>query len=134
MDNTFFIYLATRLSGIQAISVAIAIASGVMLVGLMLYRLIELDDNLVYEYKVEQITKRIEINNKKQKIARRFLFISLFFAVFTPDTKEAVMIYAGGKTLDYVQKDTSLQKIPYKATELILKKMDQYLNDSTITN
>jgi len=134
MDNTFFIYLATRLSGIQAISVAIAIASGVMLVGLMLYRLIELDDNLVYEYKVEQITKRIEINNKKQKIARRFLFISLFFAVFTPNTKEAVMIYAGGKTLDYVQKDTSLQKIPYKATELILKKMDQYLNDSTITN
>lgn len=133
MDNTFFIYLATRLSGIQAISVSIAIGSGVMLLGLMLYRLIELDDNLVYEYKVEQTTKRIEINNKKQKIARRFLFISLFFAVFTPNTKEAVMIYAGGKTLDYVQKDTSLQKIPYKATELILKKMDQYLNDSTIT-
>jgi hypothetical protein len=134
MDNTFFIYLATRLSGIQAISVSIAVASGIALLVLMLYRLIELDDNLVYEYKVEQTTKRIEINSKKQKIARRFLFISLFFAVFTPNTKEAVMIYAGGKTLDYVQKDTSLQKIPYKATELILKKMDQYLNDSTITN
>lgn len=133
MNNTFFIYLATRLSGIQAISVSIAVASGIALLVLMLYRLIELDDNLVYEYKVEQTTKRIEINSKKQKIARRFLFISLFFAVFTPNTKEAVMIYAGGKTLDYVQKDTSLQKIPYKATELILKKMDQYLNDSTIT-
>lgn len=133
MTNTFFIYLATRLSGIQAISVSIAVASGIALLVLMLYRLIELDDNLVYEYKVEQTTKRIEINSKKQKIARRFLFISLFFAVFTPDTKEAIMIYAGGKTLDYVQKDTSLQKIPYKATELIIKKMDQYLNDSTIT-
>jgi len=133
MNNTFFIYLATRLSGIQAISVSIVVASGIALLVLMLYRLIELDDNLVYEYKVEQTTKRIEINSKRQKIARRFLFISLFFAVFTPDTKEAIMIYAGGKTLDYVQKDTSLQKIPYKATELILKKMDQYLNDSTIT-
>lgn len=133
MSNTFFIYLATRLSGVQAISVSIAVASGISLLVLILYRFIELDDNVVYEYKVESTTKRIEINNKRQKTAKRFLFISLFFAVFTPDTKEAIMIYAGGKTLDYVQKDTSLQKIPYKATELIIKKMDQYLNDSTIT-
>ena len=130
MDNTFFIYLATRLSGIQNVSIAITGASGAILMGLMLYRLIELDDNLVHDYKVEQTTKRIEINNKKQKTAKRFFFISLFFAVFTPDTKEAVMIYAGGKTLDYVQKDTSLQKIPYKTTELIIKKMDEYLNDT----
>jgi hypothetical protein len=133
MNNTLFIYLATRLSGIQAISVCITVASCISLLALILYRLIELDDNLIYEYRVEQTTKRIELNNKKQKIAKRFLFISLFFAVFTPDTKEAIMIYAGGKTLDYVQKDTSLQKIPYKATELIIKKMDQYLNDTTIT-
>jgi hypothetical protein len=130
MNNTLFIYLATRLSGIQAISVCITVASGISLLALILYRL---DDNLTYGYRVEQTTKRIELNNKKQKIAKRFLFISLFFAVFTPDTKEAIMIYAGGKTLDYVQKDTSLQKIPYKATELIIKKMDQYLNDTTIT-
>jgi hypothetical protein len=132
MNNTFFIYLATRLSGIQAISVSIAVASGIALLVLILYRLIELDET--YEYDKERNIKRIDINKKQRKTAKRFLFISLFFAVFTPDTKEAVMIYAGGKTLDYVQKDTSLQKIPYKATELILKKMDQYLNDSTILN
>jgi hypothetical protein len=133
MSNTFFIYLATRLSGVQGISVAIAVASGISLLVFILYRFIIIDGDLVYEYKVEITTKRIELNNKRQKTAKRFLFISLFFAVFTPDTKEAIMIYAGGKTLDYVQKDTSLQKIPYKATELIIKKMDQYLNDSTIT-
>ena len=133
MNNTLFIYLATRLSGIQTISACITVASGISLLILIIYRLVELDDNLIHEYRVEQTTKRIELNNKKQKIVKRFLFISLFFAVFTPDTKEAIMIYAGGKTLDYVQKDTSLQKIPYKATELIIKKMDQYLNDTTIT-
>jgi len=134
MNNTLFIYLATRLSGIQAISVIMASASFIILCGLFLYKFIELDDNLTYDYKVEITKKRFEINKKQRKISMRFFFISLFFAIFTPDTKEAMMIYAGGKTLDYVQKDTSLHKIPYKATELIIKKMDEYLNDSTSTN
>jgi hypothetical protein len=33
--------------------------------------------------------------------------------------------------MDYVQQDTSLQKIPYKTTELILKKMDQYIDETS---
>ena len=41
-----------------------------------------------------------------------------------------MLIIAGGKTLDYVQSDTSLQKIPYKATEIILKKMDEYVDET----
>jgi hypothetical protein len=40
-----------------------------------------------------------------------------------------MLIIAGGKTLDYVQQDTSLQKIPYKASKLILKKMDEYIDN-----
>jgi len=131
MTNTFFIYLATRLSGIQNVSIIVAVFSGVLLCGLILYRYIELDET--YEYDKERIQKRIAINKRNTKTVKNAFLISIFFAVFTPDTKEAIMIYAGGKTLDYVQKDTSLQKIPYKATELIIKKMDQYLNDSTTT-
>lgn len=131
MTNTFFIYLATRLSGIQYVSITVAIFSGIILCGLILYRYIELDET--YEYDKERIQQRIAIKKRNIKTVKNAFLISIFFSVFTPDTKEAIMIYAGGKTLDYVQKDTSLQKIPYKATELIIKKMDQYLNDSTTT-
>jgi hypothetical protein len=86
---------------------------------------------------IEWNTDNDEIKYKqKRKTFFNKLWVPILFFVFhilTPDTKEAMLIIAGGKTLDYVQSDTSLQKIPFKATEVILKKMDEYLETDTIT-
>lgn len=128
MSNSFFIYLATRLTGIGITCWTITVISGLIYCGMTLFRWIELDLDSTSDWMVA----RIKRNTQNLKTLARIFIISLIIAVLTPTTKEAVFIYAGGKTLDYVQKDTSLQKIPYKATEIIIHKMDEYLNDSTL--
>lgn len=127
MSNTLFIYLLTRLSSIQGLFVGLAIFTGLCTLGYFVYTMSQYDtwsDEKPDEKKVAT----------GQKGMKRWGITSIMFillAVMTPDTKEAILIVAGSKTLDYVQKDTSLQKIPYKATELVLKKMEEYIDETT---
>jgi hypothetical protein len=68
---------------------------------------------------------------------RIFMVMALFFGitnVFIPTTKQCIMIYAGGKTLDYIESDTSLQQIPSKSTEIILNKLNEYLKETNHEN
>jgi len=44
--------------------------------------------------------------------------------VLIPNQKEAVIIFAGGKTIDFIQSDSSIQKIPHQTTEIISKFME----------
>jgi hypothetical protein len=44
--------------------------------------------------------------------------------VFVPTQKEAVVIFAGGKTIDFIEADSSIQKIPHQTTEMISKFME----------
>ena len=126
MSNIALIYWLSRLSSIvKLIEVAATLTSIVIGIGIFAYSVFiwfeEWDGDKVEEYK-----------QKRKRFSRRIWIPILLWvaATLTPDTKEAMLIIAGGKTLDYVQADTSLQKIPYKATELILKKMDEYIDDA----
>ncbi len=49
--------------------------------------------------------------------------------IFVPTTKEMLVIIAGGKTIDYVQADTSLQKLPSQTTAIISQFFDNQLNE-----
>lgn len=53
----------------------------------------------------------------------------VLFKVFIPTQKDVIIIMAGGKTLDYVQSDSNLSKIPYKATAVIVEYLDKQLKD-----
>jgi len=46
-----------------------------------------------------------------------------------PSKNDMILIYAGGKTMDYVQKDTSLQKIPYQTTAIISDYLDKTIKE-----
>ena len=128
MNNTFSLYLLTRLDSISDLTCTISVFLFLLFGVLIVVSLVQIDT-----YYNEE-SKKPHIASRDKYIKKLWIPIALsIICVFTPTTKEAMFIYAGGKTLDYVQKDTSLQKIPYKATELILHKMDEYLNDSTIT-
>jgi hypothetical protein len=127
MNNTLFIYLLTRLSSIQGLFVGLAIFTGLCAIGYFVFTMVQLD---VY-YGEEPDGKKIATGQKGMKRWGITSIIFILFAVMTPTTKEAMLIVAGGKTLDYVQKDTSFQKIPYKATELVLKKMEEYIDETT---
>ena len=124
MSNIVLIYWLTRLSSISNLFYWLGVVSALIVgVGAVGYSaaLVEAygDDEVVYKQKRKKFTSKVWVPI--------LLFV---FHILTPDTKEAMLIIAGGKTLDYVQKDTSLQKIPYKTTELVLKKMDEYINET----
>lgn len=126
MSNIALIYWLTRLSSISDFFLTLGVISAAIVgIGFLGYSMAVLDcwdDDRIAKYKVA-----------RKKFINKTWVPMLFFVLYilTPNTKEAILIVAGSKTLDYVQKDTSLQKIPYKATELVLKKMEEYIDETT---
>jgi hypothetical protein len=119
MSNELMIYWITRLDGIVGLFITISVFA-------LVFGIISIVDTFSHDW-VEYMKK------KKEKRSIMLLSVGFFFcilSVFTPNTKQAIMIYAGGKTLDYIQSDTSLQQIPSKSTELILNKLNEYLKDT----
>lgn len=126
MSNIALIYWLTRLSNISNFFLTLGVISTIIIgIGILGYSI------AIVNYPTDEEEVRFRAIRKKF-ISRTWIPILLFiFYILTPNTKEAMLIIAGGKTLDYVQSDTSLQKIPYKTTELILKKMDEYVDETT---
>jgi len=123
MSNELMIYWITRLDGIVGLFITISVFA-------LVFGIISIVDTLSHDW-VEYIKK------KKKKRSIILFTIGFFFAivnVFIPNTKQAIMIYAGSKTLDYIQSDTSLQQIPSKSTELILNKFNEYLKETKNEN
>jgi hypothetical protein len=123
MSNIVLIYWLTRLSSIQGLFATVAIISTTIIsAGLLMYTIMMIDS---YEDEIK------EFKQKRKWFVNRIWVVCLLWivSILTPDTKEAMLIIAGGKTMDYVEQDTALKKIPYKATELILKKMDEYIDE-----
>lgn len=129
MSNIALIYWLTRLSSISDFFLTLGVISALLISGGVLgYSFAILDS-----YRDEEEIRFRAI--RKRFINKTWIPILLFIVyILTPNTKEAMLIIAGGKTLDYVQSDTSLQKIPYKATEMILKKMDEYIDETVEDN
>ena len=125
MSNMVLIYWLTRLSSIQGLFATAAIITSTFITAGLLAYSVQLVDSYEHEQK--------ELKQKRKWFVNKIWIVCLLWVVtiLTPDTKEAMLIIAGGKTMDYVQQDTSLRKIPYKATELILKKMDEYVDETT---
>ena len=120
------IYWLTRLSSISDLFFGLGMLSSIFIfVGVLAYTF------MIMDFPSDE--NEIEYKQKRKKFYNKIWVPILFFVlnILTPNTKEAMLIIAGGKTMDYVQSDTSLQKIPYKATELILKKMEDYINETT---
>lgn len=68
------------------------------------------------------------INKKKARIS---LILGLIFGLcitFIPSKDEAVLIMAGGKTMDFIQQDTSINKIPEQTTKLISDFLGKEIN------
>jgi hypothetical protein len=126
MSNMALIYWLTRLSSISDLFFGLGMLSSIFIfVGLLAYTF------MIMDFPSDE--DEIEYKQKRKKFFNKIWVPILFFVlnILTPNTKEAMLIIAGGKTLDYVQSDTALQKIPYKATELILKKMEDYIDETT---
>jgi hypothetical protein len=87
----------------------------------MMYGIVYADDISFKEY------------NNKFKYTKRWaltlLIVGILGKTFIPSTKEMTFIIAGGKTMEYAFKDTSLQKIPGQLINISTVWLDNKLNE-----
>jgi hypothetical protein len=71
--------------------------------------------------------------DKKAKWPLRFgisiIILMVLIRLFVPTKGEMVFIIAGGKTIDFIQSDTSINKIPSQTTAVISKFLDEQIKD-----
>lgn len=122
MDNYSKIYWLTRLDNVYGFAV---LACAIGFVSLFIYYVIMyldcFDDENRKKYKVKYSGTR--------KGSIWAICVSTVLLIFLPTKQDVMMIYAGGKTMDFVQSDTSLQKIPCQTTKLISDYLDRQIND-----
>jgi len=121
MDNYSKIYWLTRLDYVQNIFIAIAIILGILIVANIFNAFIKMIGDCDEIYFLNSIWKKA--------VTIFFFSLSIIAACLTPTKTEMILIYAGGKTMDYVQKDTSLQKIPYQTTTIISDYLDKSIKE-----
>ena len=107
----FLIYLITIADNIKVFGTILSVILGFMFCYILFYYL-EYDG-------IPRYTKRLIFS---------FIFF-LSVATLTPSTNKMMLIVAGGQTLNYVEKDENLQKIPYKASEIVAQYLDSKIKE-----
>lgn len=116
MNNYFKIYWLTRLDNIQNIFFAGCLVLGFLILITYVCRAIE-GEYLLLSKKYSRI------------IAIISFILCIIIANLIPTKKEAIIILAGGKTMDFVQSDTSLSKIPTQTTTIISSYLDKTIKE-----
>lgn len=122
MNNYTTIYWLTRLDHIQGLLITLLMLSiGAVVLYFMAMMFTCYDQEAFTEY-----SKRFK---KYRNASFWCIVISSLLLVFVPSKNDIILIYAGGKTMDYIKTDTSLTKIPYQATSIISGYLDQKINE-----
>lgn len=70
---------------------------------------------------------------KKLKTASKIVFSVLIFGIigtiFTPTTKEMLLIYGVGGTIDYIKQNETIQQLPDKCIEALDLFIDDYIKE-----
>lgn len=120
------IYWITRLDFIHTLfKVLVAIFS-------FLLTIVIVSGTAAYIGKTTEEDKKLLI-----KFGRTFLFVLLFSAtglVFIPTTKDALLIYGVGGTIDYIKQNETIQQFPDKCVEALDLFMDDYIEEEKDEN
>ena len=126
MDYYFKLYWLTRLDMLCALFVLITFLS---LCGFAIYNIfkyVRASDN---DWDKDEIKEFKTRHGWIAKVSLPLLIIGSIGTVFIPTKDEAIFIIASGKTLDFVQKDTSVSKLPGQTTAYISKYLDEKLKE-----
>ena len=106
------IYWITRLDLISGWLIGFAVISAIVtLIAIVCY----IGNRSDYEkYGGDGEKRWTEFSSKLFKISLPCFFVFCVSSILTPTTKEAVLIYGVGTTIDYVKKNNTLQQIPDK--------------------
>lgn len=125
MNNYWSIYWLTRLDSIISLC-TFGFSLGVLV--LLAYTIIFLF-NRSEDYG-DHDPGGVEFTSHYGKYKRYAIWSILIFGIigtFVPNQKEAIIIIAGGKTMNYIKSDSSLNKLPYQATTIISQYMDKQI-------
>jgi len=122
MNIYWKLYWLTRLDSLNGMFNAIltiGIAMMVLFYFIKFINHIEGDDNEIYTRK------------NRWKIIWAFILIGIAIIgiTLTPSKNEAILIIAGGKTIDWISKDTSICKIPSQTSELVSSFLDKQIKE-----
>jgi hypothetical protein len=130
MNNYSKMYWLTRLDELQGLLIFLMVTCFILCLVILIGSLISSDFD---EFKSnEEIEVRKGVRQKLRGKVKWIFPLGILFLIlkiFIPNKTEAIIIVAGGKTLDYVQKDTSLSKIPYQTTAIISDYLDKTIKE-----
>jgi uncharacterized membrane protein len=129
MNNYSKLYWFTRLDHFSDFIVSVAIILFLIAVILLVRAYCFMDKEFERDERKLEIDAERKVALKKSKVLIPIAFVIIMLTLFIPSKNEVIFIMAGGKTLDYVQSDTSLSKIPYKATEVIVNYLDKTIGE-----
>lgn len=113
MSNEAKIYWLTRLDYFQTALITIGGLMCVFVLVCYFWTFLEMEDNWDFP--------------KKQ---RKYMWIGgviVLISLFIPSKNEAILIVAGGKTMDFIQQDSSINKIPSQTTKIISNFLEKQL-------
>lgn len=118
------IYWITRLDGIHsALAVFLCIPGIITVVPIIRY--------IIDKCSGEDGDEYVSFGKMLKYAAPSSLILTLLL-IFIPTTKEALMIYGVGGTLDYVQSNEKIQQLPDKVVDAIDLFIEDYLPNDTI--
>src|SRR5574344_1920568 len=114
-------YWITRLDYIGGLAIGILIPSAILLIICII--------DYIAISGVKDKSQTIEIPKKWFYIAIVSTVINISAIVLLPSTKDALMIYGIGGTIDYIQQNKTAQGIPDKFFKAVDKYMDKELQN-----
>ena len=121
LNNYSQLYWLTRLDGIKGFSVTVLVICGILSIATFLW--VAIEGNWMDEEKLNPLKKW-----------RNGLFIATFvfglISIFIPTKNEMIFIYAGGKTMDFIDSDTSINKIPAQTTKIITDYLEKQIKET----
>ena len=115
-------YWITRLDYINGLAIGILVLSGILLIVYMIDHAARSENT---------------ISNKPMPVKWLYtaiisIVISTSTIVFLPSTKDALMIYGVGGTIDYIQQNKTAQGIPDKFFKAVDKYLDTTLQEDSV--
>jgi len=118
------IYWLTRLNAINTVLLIIIIMSGVIFIVAMLGFLVNYEESDSSEEKWKSFFK----NYIKKCLI--FFSIGVVGSVFIPTSKEALLIYGVGGSIDYLKENPTAKRLPDKCIKALDKWVDSYVEDN----
>lgn len=125
------LYLLTKLDNIYGFIIFIGILLCFITVALIIWYNITKYEDICDFSKVERRLHSILLEKIKHKVRLIIPFCVLFLIlmILFPSKRDIIFIIAGGKTIEFIQNDTNIKKIPNMTTEYLYEILDKKINE-----